>query len=174
MTQLNPDIELSLAVITGVFALLGVAVGHLLAIFAAWLDRKRRRNELLLAKLDDLAAEDQTILHWRSQIRETRNLLELQSLDPQLPCSRIESLTVIYFPALKQPVAQYTAALRSYYSWCVQQVPAFSADGTFPRPLHWSLIFHNKTEAERHTTEMRNCHSIFAESVASEAQRLLA
>lgn len=173
MAQPSPDAEWSLAVIGGVFALLGVAVGHLLAMLAAWIDRRRRRNELLLSKLDELAVADQTIAHWLSQFRASATLLEMQSLHPSLPCLRIETLAVIYFPSLTQAVAKYTKALRSYYTWAIGQVPQLSRDGNLPHPLLWCLTLADKNSAERHHQEIELCHRSLAESVSIEAKRLL-
>jgi len=165
--------ELSLAVIAGVFALLGVAVGHLLTMLSGWLDRKRQRKQLLLAKLDDLAAEDQTILRWLSQIREAASLLEMQRLHPSLPCQKIDALAVLYFPALTQAVSRYTVALRAYYTWAVAQVPKFSTDGSFQHPLLWCLHLSDKDAAERCSVEIEDRHRELAAAVAAEASRLL-
>jgi len=173
MAQPSPDAEWSLAVIGGVFALLGVAVGHLLTMLAAWIDRKRRRNELLLSKLDDLTSEHRAIADWLSNIRHTRTLLDLHKCHPEARLSRIEALALLYFESLQQPVGQYTAALRSYYTWAIGQVPQLSRDGNLPHPLLWCLTLADKDSAERHHQEIELCHRSLAESVSIEAKRLL-
>ena len=155
----------------------GVALGSVLSLagaaFVAWRERKYRSHDRSLAKLDELAVEDQTVLRWLSQFRACQTILEMQLTHPDLHLSRMESLAALYFDNLKQPVAKYSAALRSYYTWAFSQVPKFAKDGKFPNPLAWCLIQSDNDSDERHRKDIQLCHRSLTESVASEAKLLL-
>jgi hypothetical protein len=171
-----PDAQLSLAMIAGIFALAGVAVGHLLTMLAAWRDRKRRRSDLLLSKLDELAVEDRVLQTWLAEFQTKETVLDAQALTPELPCSRMEVLASIYFERLKQPVAQYTQSLRAYYTWVfatLPQLPNVSKDGRLPNPLLWCLARSDKDSVERLLREIQSCRRTLSDSVTSEAKRLL-
>ncbi len=175
MTQL--DFQVTLAVIAGIFALLGVAMGNLLAMLAGWFDRKWKRNELLLSKLDELATEDRVLQHWlKADFQMKESVGACQACDPELPCSKMEVLTSIYFPQLRQPVANYTQSLRAYYTWVFQvlpQIPNVSNDGRLPNPLSWCLTRYDKDSVERHLREIQSCRRTLADSVSREAKLLL-
>jgi hypothetical protein len=158
-------------------AVVGVALGSVLSLagaaFVAWRERKYRRHDRLLAKLDELAVEDQTVLRWLSQFRACQTMLEMQLLPPSLPLSRMESLAALYFDRLKQPVAKYSAVLRSYNTWAFSQVSKFSKDGNLPHPLLWCLTISDKESLERHHQNIQSCHKTLADSVVAEAKLLL-
>ena len=172
----QPDSQVTFAVIAGVFALLGVAVGHLLTMLAGWFDTKRKRNDLLLSKLDELAVEDRVLQTWLAELQTKESVLHVQALNPELPCSKIEVLASIYFPRLTQPVAKYTQSLRAYYTWVfavLPQLPNVSNDGRLPNPLSWCLARSDKASLERLLREIQSCRRTLADSVTSEARLLL-
>lgn len=161
-----------------IIAVGGVLLGSLLSLAAAtlvaWRDRHYQRRVLLLTKLDDLAVEHTTLANWMNKIRTCQTLLDLQLAHPELPCSRMESLAALYFARLKQPVAQYTAALRAYYTWAFSQVSKFvQTDASFPSSLQSCLLKTDQAGADQHRKQIEACFRELADSVAAEAKRLL-
>jgi hypothetical protein len=173
----DPAVQLSLQWIAGIFALFGVVVGQILLMFSAWSERKHRRKELLLSKLDELAMEDRALQHWlKADFQTKESVVACQACDPELPCSKIEVLSSIYFERLKQPVSNYTQSLRSFYKWAFEvlpQLPNVSNDGRLPNPLSWCLARHDKDSFERHLRDIQSCRRTLSESVSTEAKRLL-
>lgn len=160
-------------IIAGVIALLGVAVGHLLTMIAAWLERKRRRNELLLSKLDELTVEIQLLVRWMNDINQSDTIYKMQELHPSHACYRAEALAHLYFQHLIPEVSQYMEALRNYYTWALQRVPEFSSDTTLPRPFLVCLHSLDKSSTTAYLADIDKRHGEFAKAVASEAKRLL-
>jgi hypothetical protein len=168
-----------------IIAVGGVLLGGMMSLAAATFvarreqkyrrcEQERQRRDRLLAKLDELSSEHQTISRWLSQFRTSETMSSMQSLHPTLPCSRMEALAAIYFESLEQPVAQYTAALKSYYTWAFSQVPHFAKeDRSFPYPLLQCLIAFDQEAAARHNQEIESCFRSLADSVAREAKTLL-
>lgn len=124
------------AIIAASAVLAGVIVSQGISIFSAWLDRKRRRNELLMTKLDELLGGALVCLQWLKDFHNCTSLRHAQSLPSSIPCHQIESLAILYFHHLLPTVRRYTASLRSHYSLAMRSMPdEFPIDPPAVRPL---------------------------------------
>ena len=70
-----------------------MVVGHLLTMLATWLDRKRRRTEMLLSKLDDWTVAFDDARAWLTTLDQSMTLADVQA-KPFLECARLQALTI--------------------------------------------------------------------------------
>lgn len=174
MAQPNPDAQWSLAVMAGVFALLGVAVGHLLTALAAWTDRKRRKNEMLLAKLDEMMVAFEHARGWCIEMSQANTLQALQE-KPFVECGRIQALSILYFRDLETPLADYMNSLRTYYIWSVECLSSLGPNAELPIPLDaWLRMSDEYSEqTKRHCTTILECQQRLIAAMKSTADKLI-
>lgn len=121
-------------------AILGALAGASSPLVMAKIERVRRRNSMLLGKLDEWMVALSEAQKWHLAINQFTTIEELRS-HPLTECSRLQSLTILYFPELNEPVSVYMTALKEHYLWSVSCVASLGPAARLDFPLAtWLLM----------------------------------
>jgi hypothetical protein len=168
------DCQYMTALIAGGFAIGGLVVGHLLTMFDTWLDRKHRRTEMLLSKLDDWTVAFGDARAWLMTLDQSKTLADVQA-KPFHECARLQALTLLYFHDLELFVADYIDSVREYYLWIVKCMATLGPDGRLTIPLATWLRMSDQYESEtqHHIGNLLECQQKLVAAAKRKAEKLL-
>jgi hypothetical protein len=172
----NEDLNVDqwLSVSSGVFALLGVAIGNAMTMIAAAFANKRRKNEMLLAKLDEMTTAYEQVRNWVLDISQETSLAAVQA-KPLTGCARFQALTILYFPDLEPKAAKVVESLQGFYVWAVRQLVQLGPGAKIDMPFQVWVRMNPAMEAEadRYYQNLTRCQEELVVAMKSKAQQLL-
>ncbi|MCX7425926.1 MAG: hypothetical protein NTW96_09955 [Planctomycetia bacterium] len=162
------------AIIAAGSVLSGVIVSQATSMFAAWLDRRRRKKGTLLAKLDEMMIALEQARNWWVRISQATTIRDLQA-SPLTECGRLQTLPILYFRHLETPVADYVNSLRTYYLWAIACLSRLGPNSELPIPLDtWLRMSDEHSEqTKQHCTTMLECQQRLILAMKATAHELL-
>lgn len=140
-----------IAIIAAGSALLGSAIGQLGSVLMHWLERRQRRGELLRDKYEQLATYTSDLIDWARRAQQCTSLQEISSLSQPLPARHALTLTLIYFPNLKQQAIGLLNAAVEF-----QQAIAHAYTEQIPASAGAQAVVNNKDAYMRASDQLRS------------------
>lgn len=95
-------------------ALSGVFFAQIIAMFQAWLERRNLRKIFLRTKYEELADLLNQSLVWVNELEVSSCINEINTRSQPIHARKAYSLTILYFPELKEVSKEYLLALISH------------------------------------------------------------
>ncbi|MDY0166412.1 MAG: hypothetical protein RBS80_07700 [Thermoguttaceae bacterium] len=130
---------------------------------------------MLLQKLETLTQYLLATTEWRERFEGTTAFHDTTSTHPATVFFPLEAMAILYFHDLKEPVASYTAQLRSYYRWSLQHLrdTDMQPPGLPPQPLIARLRVSDEHGLNHQMETLLRMHSSLAKAIGLQADRLL-
>jgi hypothetical protein len=103
--------------IGGGLALAGTVVSQVFGLFSGWLDRRHKRRVIHRERLEELTDCVAKTLLWFPKLSAGRTISDIQEAQPPTEARRMVCLAILYFPQLKNAVADYSNGLAKFYHW---------------------------------------------------------
>jgi len=161
------------AIIAAGSLLCGVLISQATSMFATKLDRKHRKHERLLAKLDEMMLAMDKPRDWYYSISKSTSISHARSLPPDI--SRVQTLSILYFRELEQPVAAYAQSLAAYYVWVISCMSSLGPDASLPLPVDTWMRMSDQFSAqtEVHSAASMECQRRLIAAMKTTAQNLM-
>ena len=109
------DPTLIVSIVAGVSALAGVALSQGIAKLQSCLDRKHKNDILLRMKYEELAGYLNEFLAWVMECLRAKSFDQLNTHAQPLAARKAYTLSLLYFPLLKNNAERYVEASVSFY-----------------------------------------------------------
>lgn len=106
--------EILIGIIAASSALGGVIVSQAFSLVQSFFERRHQRRVMLRSKYEELARTLNEAMQWVSEGSSSRSIADLHSRSIPTPARWVYSLSLLYFPELKEEATQLISAIIAF------------------------------------------------------------
>jgi hypothetical protein len=110
------DASLIGVIVGGGLAICGGLVSGGITVINQWLDRADRKKKLRAEKLEELVRSIYDFDHWMGKNKDYYLFGATENLEPS-PFARVEAISAVYFPMLREKISACDYAASQYLHW---------------------------------------------------------
>ncbi|MDP3297072.1 MAG: hypothetical protein Q8N09_05680 [Thermodesulfovibrionia bacterium] len=121
------DEKIGIALLTGGFALAGVALSQAIAMLHAYFERQHQRSILLRTKYEEMTLLFLDSLCWSTDLTSCASPEGIRAIAQATAANKVHMLCSIYFPLLREASGQYLDSCSSFYQTIVSSYNPLSS-----------------------------------------------